>query len=102
MDGKKILGIITARGGSKSIPGKNMRILAGKPLIYWTIEASKKSHYINRIIVSSDDDNILEYSLKEEVEIIKRPEEYARDDSSSEETIRHALDELFKKETFII
>ena len=52
---KKILSIIPARGGSKGLPRKNIIDLAGKPLIAWTIEASLKSKYITKTIVSSDD-----------------------------------------------
>ncbi|MER2108715.1 MAG: hypothetical protein ABS949_17450 [Solibacillus sp.] len=56
----KILAIIPARGGSKGLPRKNIRNLAGKPLIAWTIEEAKKSVYIDRLILTSDNDEIIE------------------------------------------
>ena len=56
----KILAIIPARGGSKGVPRKNIRDLAGKPLIAWTIEEAKKSKYIDFLILSSEDDEIIE------------------------------------------
>lgn len=57
--GKTVLAIIPARGGSKGIPRKNIRNLAGKPLIAWTIEEAKKSKYIDRLILSSEDAEII-------------------------------------------
>ncbi len=64
---KTCLGLILARGGSKRIPKKNMATIAGRPLIYWTIEAAKRSNTIDRIVVSSDDSEILEYAEAEGV-----------------------------------
>lgn len=87
----KIVSIIPARGGSKGLPGKNIIELAGKPLISWTIEASLKSKYITKTIVSSDDNNILEISIKFGVETIKRPNELALDTTPSEPVIEHVL-----------
>ena len=57
--GQKVLGVIPARGGSKSVPRKNIRIVGGKPLIAWTIEQAQKSRYIDRLIVSSEDPEII-------------------------------------------
>ena len=56
--GKSFLGIIPARGGSKGVPRKNIRMLAGKPLIAWTIEQAKQSKYLDRCIVSTEDEEI--------------------------------------------
>ena len=53
---EKILAVITARGSSKGLPGKNILQVGGKPLLAWTIEAAKQSRYIDRLILSSDDD----------------------------------------------
>ena len=58
--GKRILGLITARGGSKGIPRKNVIDLGGKPLIGWTIDAAKKSELLDRVVLSSDDDEIIQ------------------------------------------
>lgn len=90
----KIVSIIPARGGSKGLPGKNIIDLAGKPLIAWTIEASLKSKYITKTIVSSDDNNILEISKKFGVETIKRPNELALDTTPTEPVIEHVLKSL--------
>lgn len=75
----EILSIIPARGGSKGIPHKNIRLINGKPLIAYSIEASLKSKYITRTILSSEDDNILEIAEKYGAETIKRPIELAQD-----------------------
>src|SRR3989344_4777723 len=76
----KILGVVTARGGSKSIPRKNVKDLAGKPLIAWTIEAAKKSGVFDRIILSTDDEEIAEISKELGIEVpFMRPEKLAED-----------------------
>lgn len=86
--GKNILAIIPARGGSKGIPRKNIKSLAGKPLIAWSIEAGKKSKYIDRIIVSTEDEEIREISLEYGAEVpFLRPKELAQDNTSSVDTI---------------
>ena len=89
---KKILSIIPARGGSKGLPRKNIADLAGKPLIAWTIEASLNSKYITKTMVSSDDKEILDISVEYGAEIIKRPENLASDDATSESVVKHAID----------
>ena len=92
---KKILGVITARGGSKGIPRKNIKELAGKPLIAHTIEAAKKSQYLTRCIVSTDDREIAEISRKYGAEIpFMRPAELAQDASTSIEVVQHVLRKL--------
>jgi CMP-N,N'-diacetyllegionaminic acid synthase len=87
----RILGIITARGGSKGLPGKNIIPVLGKPLIVYTIEAALKSELITKTIVSSDDDEILNVSESNGAVPLKRPLEFAHDTSSSEDSIVHAL-----------
>jgi len=101
MKAKKILAIIPARGGSKGIPRKNIFPLAGKPLLAWTVEAAKKSKMIDRVVVSSDDDEILEIAEKFGAEPIKRPKSMAGDKSPFNLLIFHALDYLKKKENYI-
>ena len=83
----KIIAIIPARGGSKGIPRKNIRLLAGKPLIAYSIEAALKSRYINKVVVSTEDAEIAEISRRYGVEIIKRPEELAKDESPTIDAI---------------
>lgn len=90
----KIVSIIPARGGSKGLPGKNIIDLAGKPLIAWTIEASLKSKYITRTIVSSDDMKILNISKEYGSEVIKRPDKLALDTTPSEPVIENVLQSI--------
>ena len=99
---KKILAVIPARGGSKGIPRKNIKLLAGKPLIAYTIEAAKKSRYIDRVIVSTDDKEIAEISKKYGAEVpFVRPNELAKDEVPVIPDIpRHAIKELKKREGF--
>lgn len=96
----EIVSIIPARGGSKGLPKKNIIDLAGKPLIVWTIEASLKSKYITKTIVSSDDNNILEVSKEFGAETIKRPSYLAQDTTPSEPVIEHVLKSLEKIEQY--
>jgi CMP-N,N'-diacetyllegionaminic acid synthase len=89
---KRIIGIITARGGSKGIPGKNIKDLAGKPLIAYSIEAVKKSSLLTRVILSTDSDDIIEVAKQYGADIpFKRPAELAEDKSTSMSVAQHAL-----------
>ncbi|WP_069107382.1 acylneuraminate cytidylyltransferase family protein [Campylobacter iguaniorum] len=91
---KTFLAIIPARGGSKRLPRKNILDLCGKPLIAWSIEAGLKSKYIDKIVVSSDDDEILDISVKFGADTIKRPSELASDTSTTFDAIKHSIDNL--------
>lgn len=95
IEGSKILALITARGGSKGIPNKNIINLEGKPLIGYTIEAAQKSSYISRIVVTTDDPKIAKESqlLGADVPFL-RPAEFALDTSPSEDAILHAINWL--------
>lgn len=91
-EGKKILAIIPARGGSKRLPRKNIMPLFDKPLIAWSIEAAKKSKYIDNVIVSSDSEEILEVARAFEANTpFVRPKELAADDTRSIDVVIHAL-----------
>jgi len=94
-----VLGLITARGGSKSIPKKNLKEIVGKPLIAYTIEAASQSSLLARTVVSTDSDEIagIARSLGAEVPFM-RPKEISGDTSTSLEAAQHALRELLKKE----
>ncbi|VBB05531.1 acylneuraminate cytidylyltransferase [Lucifera butyrica] len=95
IENKSVLAIIPARGGSKEIPRKNIAAVGGKPLIVWTIEAAQKSKYIDRLILSSDDDEIMTAARKWGCEVpFKRPPELARDDTPGIEPVLHALTSL--------
>ena len=88
---KTFLAIIPARGGSKRLPKKNILELNNKPLIAYTIEAGLQSKYIDKVIVSSDDDEILNISRKFGADIIKRPKELASDIATTFDAIKHTL-----------
>jgi len=89
---KVILCVIPARGGSKGLPGKNVKQLAGKPLIAYTIEQAKGSKYIDRVIVSTEDDQIAKVAGKFNAEVpFKRPKELAEDNSSMIDVLLHAV-----------
>lgn len=90
----KILGIIPARGGSKRLPKKNIRMLAGKPLIAWTIEEAKKSKLITCLIVSTEDSEVMEAAWKYGAEVLMREPELATDDASSEDVVRSVVRSL--------
>lgn len=90
--GKKILAIIPARGGSKGVPRKNIKMLAGKPLIAWTIEEAKKSKYIDMCIVSTEDQKIKSVAEKWGGNVpFMRPIELAQDDTPGIEPVLHAI-----------
>ena len=96
---QKILALIPARGGSKRIPDKNIKALCGKPLISYSIISAKKSKNIDKVIVSTDDENIADISREFTAEVIKRPKELAKDNTPTIEVVYHALDSL-KKENY--
>jgi len=92
LEGKTFLAIIPARGGSKRLPRKNILDLAGKPLIAWTIEAALKSKYIDKVVVSSDDDEILAVSASYHAETLKRPAILASDTATTFDVVKHAIE----------
>jgi len=95
IDGKRILAIIPARGGSKGVPRKNIRDLGGKPLIAWTIEEAKKSRYIDRLVLSSEDAEIIAVAKAWGCEgPFVRPLELAQDDTPGIAPVLHALELL--------
>ena len=98
---KTFLAIIPARGGSKRLPRKNVLDLCGKPLIAYTIEAALKSKYINKVIVSSDDEEILNISSNFGADILKRPYELANDTATTFDSIKHTIDN-FEKYDYIV
>lgn len=95
----RILGIIPARGGSKGVPRKNIKLLGKMPLIEYTIHAAKQSKFLTDIIVSTDDEEI---AIAAEISGCKppfvRPSELAQDASTSIEVVQHAID-FFEKQT---
>ncbi len=93
---RKILAIIPARGGSKGIPRKNVRLLCGKPLIAYAIEVALSSKYIGRVVVSTEDSEIAEIARQYEAEVIERPVELAQDDTPSLPVYQHVISYLEK------
>lgn len=90
-----MLGLITARGGSKALPGKNIRLLLGKPLMNWTIEAALAAPSIDSVVVSTDDEAIAEVARSAGARVpFIRPEALASDTASSIDVVLHALDTL--------
>lgn len=97
---KEILSIIPARGGSKGIPRKNLKKILDKPLIAYTIEASLKSKYITRTMLSSEDDEILSVAKEFGSEVIKRPDELAQDVTKTIPVMIDVVTRLKEKEGY--
>jgi len=91
----RVVGLICARGGSKGVPGKNIRRLAGRPLIVWAIDQSRAVKRIGRVIVSTDSEEIAKVAREAGVEVpFLRPAELAQDNSPEWLVWRHALNFL--------
>ena len=90
----RFLGIIPARGGSKGVPGKNIRPLAGKPLIAWTIEAAQQSGSLDLLVVSTDDPAIAAVARDLGVEVRMRPAALAEDNTPTRPVLEHVAREL--------
>ena len=91
----KVLAVIPARSGSKGLPGKNIKELCGKPLIAWSIDAAKESKYIDKIVVSTDSEEIADIGRRYGAEVpFMRPAEFARDTSSTYEVLEHVISTL--------
>ena len=94
------LAIIPARGGSKGIPRKNLRMIAGRPLVAWTIEAALKAKHVTRTVVSTDDAEIAAVSRSFGAEVVVRPNEISGDTASSESALLHTLAQLERDESY--
>jgi len=95
INGKKVLAIIPARGGSKRLPRKNILPLHGKPLIAWSIEAGLNSKYIDRVVVSTDCEDIAKVAIDFGADVpFIRPSEIATDTASTDSVILHCLSTL--------
>lgn len=93
---KDLIAIITARGGSKGIPKKNLAVLNNKPLISYSIEAAQRSKYCDEVYVTTDDIEISSVSKKLGAKVIERPKELSEDHSKSEDAVSHALLQISK------
>jgi CMP-N,N'-diacetyllegionaminic acid synthase len=89
------LAIVPARGGSKGVPGKNLRLIGGKPLIAWTILAALESAVVGRVVVSTDDSDIADVALEWGAEVpFLRPDALATDEATTMQVVHHALQVL--------
>ncbi len=90
--GQSVLGLITARGGSKGVPGKNILPVGGKPLLQWTIDSARQSRYLDRLVLSSDDAAIMDSARAGGCEVpFQRAPELASDNASSIDVVVDAL-----------
>ena len=97
----KILGIVTARGGSKRVPRKNIKDFCGKPLLVWTAEAGIASGVLDRFVLSTDDAEIAEVGKKAGLEVpFIRPAELANDTAGSYGVVKHAIEWLRDNEQY--
>lgn len=97
----KILGLITARGGSKGVPGKNIKLLGSSSLLYYTANAANQSKLLHKTILSSDDTAIIDVAKKEQIEVpFVRPNELANDTATSVSVVQHALEYMESKGEF--
>lgn len=98
----KVLGVIPARGGSKGVPKKNVKLLGGKPLIAYSIEAARAAKRLTRVIVSTDDEEIAEVSRRWGADApFLRPAELATDAAKAVPVIQHALEEMERRDDLV-
>jgi CMP-N,N'-diacetyllegionaminic acid synthase len=97
----RILGVITARGGSKGIPGKNLKLLGGKPLLAYTLESAEESAVFDRVILSTDDAEIAAAARARGCEVpFMRPADLAQDETPHLPVMQHAVDWLRENEHY--
>lgn len=94
IEGRRVVGFIPARGGSLGVPKKNIRPLAGAPLLAHTIRPARTSRYLDALVLSTDDDEIKAAAFVEGVDVIDRPAEISGPEASTESALLHALDQL--------
>ncbi|WP_144393552.1 cytidylyltransferase domain-containing protein [Pleionea sediminis] len=94
INGNEVIAVVPARAGSKSIPDKNIKLLAGKPLIYWPIKSALDCDYIDRVIVSTDGEKIAGVAAQCGAEVYERPAHLATDDSLVIDCLRDLISTL--------
>jgi len=103
INGRRVLAVVLARGGSKGLPGKNLLPLGNRPMIAWSIDAARAARLVDRVIVSTDDPAIAEAAAKAGGEVpFLRPAEYAQDASTIHEPLFHALDHIDGQYDYIV
>jgi CMP-N,N'-diacetyllegionaminic acid synthase len=102
-NGQSILAVIPARGGSKGVPRKNIRQLGGKPLLAWTIDSARKSKHIDRVVLSSEDEEIMRVAQQYGCEVpFSRPAELAEDDTPGIAPVLHVLEVLGEEYDYLV
>lgn len=94
IDGERVIAVIPARGGSKAVPHKNIVPLGGKPLIVWSIEVARSVEFIDRILVSTDDEAIAAIAREHGAEVYHRPPHLATDTALVIDALRHLIETL--------
>lgn len=103
LDGKKVIAVIPARGGSKRLPKKNILPLGGKPLIGWTIEAAQISDYVDEIVISTDDKEIANVASQFGIKVPElRPEELSTDTATTQSVLFYTLEKYGKDADIVI
>src|SRR4030042_1311706 len=95
-----VLCVIPARGSSKRVPGKNIKLLLGKPLIAYTIEAALREKICNKVVVSTDNADIAAVAEKYGVQVVRRPAELSQDTSAIDDALRHTVRTLEQQENY--
>lgn len=99
----RVLAVIPARGGSKGLAGKNIRLAHGRPLLAWTIEAARASRFIDHVVLSSDDESIMSVARAFGCDVpFRRPDELATDTATSIDVVLHALDAVPGFDTVVL
>ena len=91
INGQRVIAVIPARGGSKSVPKKNIKPLGGKPLICWSIEVAKNTPAVDRVIVSTDSDEIAQVAKSAGAEVYLRPAHLATDEALVIDALRDLI-----------
>lgn len=94
IDGRSVLAVIPARGGSKGLLRKNIAPIAARPLLAWTIDAALGARYVDAVVVSSDDEEVLGVAIELGARTVKRPAALAQDDSRAIDVLLHVIERL--------
>lgn len=94
VDDRTVIAVVPARGGSKTIPDKNLRRLGTKPLVAWSVDVAHSTPAVDRVVVSTDDDRIAEVAREYDAEVVDRPAALASDDALVVDTLRHVVSEF--------
>lgn len=97
-----VLAVIPARGGSKGLPGKNIRMIAGKPLLAWSIEAAQRAKSLDRVVVSTDDARIAAVAREWKCEVMDRPQALATDEATTIAVLTDIARKTPEASTFVV